>query len=491
VEPLRERGEVVLTHLSLRLFLELKGVQSVRAFQPSGSISLRALVTETLQGSYAENLVNGEVVLPRLLQDLKEATKTITITMFLFFNDPIGQEVANIVIAKASDPTRPVKVRVLLNVGKTHLSDPFSNGEKEMMQEDPGFPGDALDIAGLVAKLRAGNVEVHDTNIDYDKIVTTNIPQFDIDEADIRHTVSIDTLHVDHRKIVTIDGSIGYCGSANIGAQYLYHVPFDPHQDAKAEAKAAINNHRPEPWWKYHDGLVRFAGPVVADFEQVFRERWVLDGGQDFQPSPVSFAPDGTPGHAVGTAQAMTCQPSGKPNQIRELFQQLIAGARSSIFIENPYLYHPQIVDALINAKTQRPGLRVDLVLPSPSVNDSALSADAQQYRYQRYIPAGINVYEYQNHFNHLKLATFDDAYAIVGSANLNYRSLEDDKDFEMIIHFQDAGFAQELNARVRDVDIANSRQIQKSDVEGPGSSIWDINTRNPITIAAEEAREL
>jgi phosphatidylserine/phosphatidylglycerophosphate/cardiolipin synthase-like enzyme len=443
---------------------------------------------QTMVPTFVDNLVDGNTVLPRLLGDIMAASRTINIAVFLFFNDPIGQEIANALIDRAR---AGAKVRVLVNLEKTALGDPFSTGEKGMFDEDPHFSGDPLDSEGLARMLRNGGVEVIDTNIDYDRIVNTDDPAFNADETDIRNTIDIDALHVDHRKIVTIDGRIGYCGSANFGAQYLYHEPFDPNRLARDEATERIRNDLPEPWVKWHDGLVRFEGPTVAQFDRVFRERWVLDGGGDFGPTQPAAAGSGATGAGVVNLQIIVGQPNGKTNPVRELFKRMIASASGSIFIEHSYLYHPEIVDALIAARRRNRHLRIDLILPAAALNDSSLSADAQEFRYQRYIRAGIRVFEYQNHFTHMKIATFDERFSIVGSTNLNYRSLDNDRDFEVAVLAESPELAQQINRDVRDVDLAHVREFTRRDVLGIFSPNWPINSRDQITIAAEIAREL
>lgn len=463
--------------LSLRQFLRRRGddprtgVRRLLSVVPC--LSIRYLLTSV---TFVQNLVNGDQVLPHLEEDLRCAHHEINVTMYLFYNDTTGQELANILIAKASDHDCPVRVRVLLNIAYTRMG-------------HPTVPDDTL---GLVEQLRAGGVEVLNTDIDYDKVVETGNTQFDADETDIRNTVKVDMAVVDHRKLITIDGTIGYCGSANVGAEYLYHHPFDPSKPAKEEAEAAKKAHLSEAWEKWHDGLVRFVGPIVPQFDEIFRERWVLNGGQDYQPAP--FDPCHTAslvGHPGDHFRICIGQPSGKPNAVRDLFKQMIKNANGTIFIQNPYLYQPEIVDALVDAKQRNPSLRVDLMLPDKSLDDSMLSYDAQSFRYQRYLHVGINVFEYQNHFNHLKLATFDGRYALVGSANLNYRSLEDDRDFELVVLVDNPGFAQEVHSFVRDLDISQSKQIKLEDVEGFGSDLWPINCRDPGTIAAEELRQI
>ena len=80
----------------------------------------------------AENLVDGHRTLPVLLADLAAARTTIHISIFLFFNDPIGKEIERVLCERAR---AGVKIRILVNLEKTEMGDPFSTGEEEMMEK--------------------------------------------------------------------------------------------------------------------------------------------------------------------------------------------------------------------------------------------------------------------------------------------------------------------------------------------------------------------
>jgi phosphatidylserine/phosphatidylglycerophosphate/cardiolipin synthase-like enzyme len=75
-----------------------------------------------------------------------------------------------------------------------------------------------------------------------------------------------------------------------------------------------------------------------------------------------------------------------------------------------------------------------------------------------------VGVHEYQNHFNHLKTAVFDERYSIHGSTNLNYRSLEDDKDFEMVVLVDDEDLARTVVREVRDRDLHHCHRFTPRD---------------------------
>jgi len=124
----------------------------------------------------------------------------------------------------------------------------------------------------------------------------------------------------------------------------------------------------------------------------------------------------------------------------------------------------------------------VTLVLPAEKWNDNSFAHDAQQYEYARLLEHGVHVFEYQNHFNHLKMAVFDERWSIHGSTNGNYRSLENDKDFELVVLIDDAALARNILERVRDVDVPRSQRITLTAVhDAPGG--FRIRHRDPRTL--------
>lgn len=424
--------------------------------------------------NFATLLLDGHRILPQLLSDFDRARSTIHVSFFLFFHDLIGIEIADALVAARR---RGVAVRVLLNVEKTELGDPFSTGERGMAKHVPEVTWNPLDVRPLCARMKRDGIEVIDTNIDYDKKIQGHSPRLASHALQIAAAIDVDELHADHRKIVVIDGAVAYCGGANVGMQYLYHRPWDEDREEIAR-------------FRWHDSLTRFEGPVAERLDEVFRDRWLLDGGSPFEPRVVPWT-HRQEGFPVLAATVLTNEPSDEPNEIRDTYVRLIRDATRSIFIENPYLYHPAIVDALVEAKTSRPDLRVDLVLPAREWNDNAFAHDAQQYHYRRYVDAGIDVREYQGHFNHLKLAVFDERWSIHGSTNLNFRSLEDDKDFECVVLVDDAPFAKHLLETVRDVDQARAKRFGNEEIRRTLAGRLRIQVRDPRTLLLVSRRML
>jgi cardiolipin synthase len=449
-----------------------------------------------VDSNLAAMLVNGDRMLPAILRDIGAARSSIHISMFLWFRDQVGKEVAQAVMRKAREG---VTVRVLLNIQKTAMGDPFSTGEKAMMKLDPSMGDDPHDVEPMCRDLRDAGAEVVDTNIDYDHVPANLNPRLHSIAAQIRDTIAVDDLHVDHRKLILIDGRIGYSGGANIGVQYMYHEPFDPHTDAHSEAEARSRERRPEPWVKWHDSLTRFVGPIVDELERCFHERFVLDGGRDYRiasvdhatiPQPVLDSSNACGSMQIASAQVFCNEPNDRPNAVRELYVRSIREATRSIFIENPYLYHPALVEALCEAKRARPELDVTLVLPAGKWNDNSFAFDAQQHEYARYLEHDIALYEYQCHFNHLKLAVFDERWSIHGSTNGNFRSLEDDKDFELVVLVDDVPFARWILENVRDPDVSHARRITSDDVHRALKG-FRVRHRDPRTMLLYSRREL
>lgn len=276
------------------------------------------------------NLTDGPHVIIPLMQDLKNASSTIHLSMLLFFNDKAGNAIADALIERAQNN---VEVRVLFNFMATktvHL---------------PEF-GLAEDANAIAEKMRAGGVAVIDSHTDYDRIIALSGPtlKYKKEFKAVSCSTRADVDNADHRKLILIDSDIGYCGSANIGDEYLYTKPFTPSEDSH----------------EWHDGLARFQGPVVGVMEEIFKSRWVLDGEEDYE---IRF-PD-YPGDSIDTSMQVYTATPGFKNSIRKLYVQQIRKATSSIFIENPYLFHPIIIEELISARQRRPELAVTLIVPN------------------------------------------------------------------------------------------------------------------------------
>ncbi|MBI5444320.1 MAG: cardiolipin synthase [Deltaproteobacteria bacterium] len=237
-----------------------------------------------------------------------------------------------------------------------------------------------------------------------------------------------------HRKIVVVDGSIGYTGSINIGDEYLgRHLRFGA--------------------WK--DVHVRFEGEAAAALETVFRADWGSAGGAPL----LEELPFGDPGdtwlHVI---------PSG-PNQAEEsLFPLLLAqlaAAERRVDIMTPYLVPDHsLITAL--AVASRQGAEVRVLVPGRS-NHPMVAAAGRSY-YEELLSEGVCLYETTEGMLHGKGILIDDRWAMVGSTNLDDRSLH--LNFEVNVATSDPTFCSELRETFGGW-LAEARLVRLEDVTG------------------------
>lgn len=219
-----------------------------------------------------------------------------------------------------------------------------------------------------------------------------------------------------HRKIVVIDGSVGYIGSNNIA---------DPSFAIKA---------RYAPWV---DCMVRVQGPVVWDLQMLFVEDWYLDTDESLEEllniQPLA-TPDGVPSQVIGTG------PNSFNEGLRQLLQAAMHSAREELIITTPYFVPDDAMVSAVSAAARR-GVHTTLVLPAR--NDSPLVAAASRSYYQYLLDSGVHIHEYHKGLLHAKTITADRRLGVVSTANLDRRSFE--LNFEVSLVVYDADFASQL----------------------------------------------
>lgn len=201
-----------------------------------------------------------------------------------------------------------------------------------------------------------------------------------------------------HRKNVVIDHAVAFVGSRNCA---------DP--EFRVKAKFA-------PWV---DIWLRVEGPVAQSCQRLFVEDWSVAGGADLSgllQAQVAPREGGVVAQAVGSG------PTDRGASMSDLFVAAMFAAREELVVTTPY-YVPDdaIQAALCNAA--RRGARVALILPARC--DSRFVAAASRSCYAELIEAGVALYEFGGGLLHAKTLTLDGRAALVGSANLDRRSLE------------------------------------------------------------------
>ncbi len=223
-----------------------------------------------------------------------------------------------------------------------------------------------------------------------------------------------------HRKLLITDGHVGFTGGMNIGQRHM--------------VEDANNRH------KTQDVHFRVTGPAVYALEDMFFEDWYFTTGQH-PPSSRQEVPEVEP---TGTA---LCRPiPDGPNEDFEALQWILVGALSCaqkrVQIMTPYFIPSRELLAALNAASLR-GVRVDVILPRD--NNLPFVAWAAQAMLAEVLQYGTRVYYQPPPFNHSKLLIVDEFYVVLGSANLDPRSLR--LNFEFNLEVYDPALAAELSA--------------------------------------------
>jgi cardiolipin synthase len=202
-----------------------------------------------------------------------------------------------------------------------------------------------------------------------------------------------------HRELLVVDGRVAFTGGAGIADQWL--KPYRRH-----------------PAWR--DTMVRVEGPIVAALQGVFAENWLECCGE------ILTAPRHWPALTrAGTAEAMVVKssPSDRSTASRVVFQMLIEGAITSIDIQTPYfLPDRSLRRALI--RSARRGVKVRIVVPGRH-SDQRLVRLASRRMYRELLEGGVRLFEYRPAMTHVKALMVDEAWAVVGTTNVDNRSFE------------------------------------------------------------------
>ncbi|WP_237392239.1 cardiolipin synthase [Aurantiacibacter rhizosphaerae] len=234
-----------------------------------------------------------------------------------------------------------------------------------------------------------------------------------------------------HRKIAVIDGRITYCGSQNCA---------DP---------AFLVKESFAPWV---DILIRFEGPVARQAEIMFASAWTFETGEDcrtaFEEEAPAPSPNGFKVIATGTG------PLSPRGTMTHMFVSVLAAAQARVTITTPYLApDPPLLSALIAAA--RRGVEVQLILPRR--NDSRVVGAISRAYYPELARAGVRIFEFCGGLLHAKTIVVDDGLVLIGSSNMDRRSL--DLNFENNMLCESAPLAGEVQQRQRDW-LADSIEI-------------------------------
>jgi cardiolipin synthase len=344
-------------------------------------------------------LQNGNELFPVMLRDIKSAKSTITFAQYLIKDGTLARELAQ----SFADRCRAgVKVYILLDDHGSEVPDEIL----EVMRQ----AGCHLDY---FRRVRAPQVILPWKLLEYN--------------------------YRNHRRILVIDGRIGFTGGYGISDDWLG------------------DGHTPNHW---RDTNVRVEGPAVKDLQAAFTDSWlettgnILGGGEFFPRLEAK-------GHV--SLQFVKSSPVGGSFQNYLLYLLSIVSAKKSILITNPYFIpDDRMTQALLDAAARK--VRVTVLVPGKI--DFKITYRASRRHYGRMLLGGIQIYEYSPALLHSKTMVVDGVWATIGSTNFDNRSFALNEELNLTLY--DRPLAQSLEATFAK-DLRHSRQITYEEWDARG----------------------
>jgi cardiolipin synthase A/B len=362
---------------------------------------VRAMEAHTLSGLVAGNraevLLNGDQIFPAMLRAIRQARTTITLANYVYEDGDVARAMS---AALAERCRAGVGVNILLDaVGSSRM---------------PRAQRDALRASGCHLAF------YHSLNLLALKRIN----------------------HRNHRRILVVDGRIGFTGGTGIGEKWT-------------------GDGRRSGHWRQTD--VRVEGPIVRFLQAAFAENWrdttgMLLGGDAYFP----------PARPRGdlAIQPVKSSPASGAAEAYVLFQLAIESARASIYLTNPYFVPDgAMTDALVRAAQRG----VDVTIITAGRADSTLDRlvrKASQAHFGRVLRAGVKIHEYGPALLHAKTMVVDGQSVSIGSANLDNRSFA--LNNELNLAFLDRPLAAELTRVFRE-DLAFTRSVTLDEWERRG----------------------
>ncbi len=305
------------------------------AFRPGNSLKL---------------LQNGDEIFPAMLEAIRGAQSTIEFTTYVYWHSQIATEFADALCERAK---AGVTVRLLVDA-----------------------------IGGAIMSTRTiGKLEQAGVHVAWFRPLRFG------------HLRQIN--HRTHRKILIIDGRIGFTGGVGIADEW----------NGRAQG--------PNNWRETH---CRVSGPACQDLFEGFAANWFEATRERLVPPPI-------PPAAGSAAVLTTISVAGpRPTAIERLFSTAIAAAQERLWITSAYFVPSAETVAALTAASLR-GVDVRIITNGKSTNHK-LTRHAGQASYETLIENGVKIYEYQRTMLHAKVITIDHSWATLGSANLDNRSL-------------------------------------------------------------------
>lgn len=355
-----------------------KHIELIHMLQKSGEAELFA-------NNNVEIFIDGKDLFENIINDIENASNHIHVEYYIIESDDTGNRFKNALIEKAK---QGVEVRLIYDdFGSWHLK-------------------------------RSAVREMRHAGIKLQSFFEIRFPYF-TNKLNYRN----------HRKILVIDGKVGYLGGFNIADRYTIGLK----------------------WGYWRDTHIRFEGDGVAGLQTLFLTDWMYTSKKLHQTPrffPVSQLHNNTCLQVVGSGPDMDWQP------IMQAFCHAIHRAKNYVYIQTPYFLPNESINNALEIAALG-GIDVQIMIPYRS--DARLVYEASQTYIAPLLKAGVKVFHYTGGFIHSKIMVVDDEVAIVGSANMDYRSF--DQNFEVCAIIYDKTKGEELR-RIFTDDLKKSRRI-------------------------------
>ena len=337
-------------------------------------------------GNRVDDLLNGDQIFPSMLAAIRSAQQTITFETYIYWSGSIGHDFST---ALAERARAGVRVHVLIDwVGSSKIDATF---------------------------LR----EMQDAGVE---LLRYNKPRwYSVGKVNNRT----------HRKLLVVDGRVGFTGGVGIADKWL--------GDAQT----------PDHWRDTH---FRIEGPAVAQVQAAFVDNWTKASGAVLHGS--AYFPALQPA-GDQRAQMFISSPGGGAESMQLMYLLSISAASSSIRLSMAYFVPDDVsIDAFVDALKR--GVRVQFILPGGEI-DTEVVRRASRAHWGRLLLAGAEIYEYQPTMFHCKVMVIDDLWVSVGSTNFDNRSFALNDEANLNVY--DADFARRQSA-VFERDLKRSRRI-------------------------------
>jgi len=334
-----------------------------------------------------EILHNGENKFPRLLKELEQAKQNIHIEYYMINDDIIGNQFIDILCRKSKNR---IKVRLIFDPVGSNLS------------------------RAMLAKMEDSGIEVY-------KFMPVLLTRF-ANKINYR----------DHRKIVVIDGKIGYVGGMNIADHYI--------------------NGLGKTFWR--DTHLRIEGDAVNTLQMLFLLSWYFVSGQLLKLDTKLFNVSST-GRSGVFMGILGSSPDSDSESMMEAYFSMITNARDEVLISTPYFIpNESILTALKTAA--KSGVTVKIIMPKKA--DSFFVSAASQTFIEDLVEQGVEIYLYEKGVIHSKVIIVDECLCTIGSANMDYRSFEQNSEVNAFIY--NHSLAEELKRQFED-DLLSSKIVE------------------------------